>query len=138
MDLLGRYGLVLPTEAQWEYAARGGTTAPWFVREAELSLVGNLGSDAHVAVGGYPANPYGLHDTIGNVWEWCRDVFVHYKVPPRHGDGLRIGPGESRVFRGGAFLSYESLRARPAFRYVVKESYKGSYVGLRAGRAVTP
>jgi formylglycine-generating enzyme required for sulfatase activity len=138
MDALGQYGLVLPTEAQWEYAARGGTTAPWFVREAELSAVGNLGSGAHVAVGGYPANPYGLHDTVGNVWEWCRDVFASYEVPPRHGDGLRIGPGGSRVFRGGAFLSYESLRARPAFRYVVKESYKGSYVGLRAGRAVTP
>lgn len=139
-ETLRTVDLQLPTEAQWEYAARAGTTSPWFVGNdpSKVYAFANLlenGAPHHVAVGSYAPNPFGLHDTAGNVWEWCRD-YGSYTLPVQPGDGLRIAKGEEyRVFRGGAFLSSPE-RARSAYRYVVKSDYRGSYVGLRPARGV--
>ena len=93
-------GLSLPTEAQWEYACRAGTTTRYWSGDTEedLARVGwyweNSGGHTH-PVGEKPANPFGLFDTHGNVQEWCEDWFGIYEHPVRAGYGLRESSGGS-------------------------------------------
>jgi formylglycine-generating enzyme required for sulfatase activity len=124
--------LVLPTEAQWEYACRAETTTQYWSGndESDLERVGwyekNSGGRLH-AVGEKEPNPFGLHDMHGNVWEWCRDGWVdNYKTKPQPGDGLRHEqvPEGARVFRGGSWddgardaRSACRIRGRPGIRY---------------------
>ena len=92
----------LPTEAEWEYAARAGKNG---VRYGELDTIawwsGNSGSETH-AVGGKPANAWGLHDMMGNVFEWCSDWSGDY---PTESVTDPTGPssGSFRVSRGGSW-----------------------------------
>ena len=101
----------LPTEAEWEYAARAGTKTPWSfgaeknVLEDHVWYVGNTHeteSNYARAIGLKKANPWGFHDMHGNVWEWVQDWLGDYpddaELDPR-------GPsmGTARVFRGGSF-----------------------------------
>ena len=108
---LSRLEMMLPTEAQWEYAARGGTNTVYWSGNDEADLIRagwfsrNSGRQLH-AVGQKAPNPFGLHDVLGNVWEWCLDWYRErgYDLVPRPGDGLRLGPdGMYRVIRGGCF-----------------------------------
>ena len=114
-------GLVLPTEAQWEYACRGGTRSRYWSGDSEedLSRVGwyegNSGGRLH-AVGEKPPNAFGLHDMHGNVWEWCQDWYGSYEMPVRGDSGLREALGGSyRVSRGGSFAIH-ARHARSAYR----------------------
>lgn len=116
----------LPTEAQWEYAARAGTqTAYWISNDPErLTEIGNV-RDATAAerfpswtgtsktrdgfvftapVGQFRSNPFGLHDVHGNVWEWCADRFdvAYYRDSPRS-DPAGPDVGTERVYKGGCF-----------------------------------
>ena len=126
-EVAAQRDLLLPTEAQWEYACRAGTTSLWYTGDDELTLQGfeNLADegtaslrrpgDPYVAgmddgavstqfAGSYDPNPFGLHDLHGNVMEWCRDVFGPYTVEPRPGDGLREPPPvPALALRGGSF-----------------------------------
>jgi formylglycine-generating enzyme required for sulfatase activity len=144
---LGRVGLVLPTEAQWEYAARGGTTTPrWFgIGTDGIGTAANIGGiaskdsgsdsfDMTAPVGSLRPNPFGLHDVLGNVWEWCRDLDALYEVPVDPGDGLRR-PSASRfhVVRGGAFNS-DAQSVRSAARFNFEPRYQNSSVGVRPAR----
>jgi formylglycine-generating enzyme required for sulfatase activity/predicted Ser/Thr protein kinase len=134
-----RVGLELPTEAQWEYAARGGTTTAWWtgsdpalVSEAE-NFAGHV-----VPVGSRRANPFGLHDVGGNVSEWCRDRFARYDDPTLPGTGERSGvvsPPE-RVLRGGSYLCSEATELRSARRTVESPSARRNHYGLRPARRV--
>ena len=113
----------LPTEAEWEYAARAGTTGP---RYGELDAIGwydgNSGSQTH-PVSQKAANAWGLYDMMGNVWEWCSDWHGDYptgKVTDPRGPSS----GSLRVFRGGSWLndarsprSATRNRFYPGFRY---------------------
>jgi len=160
-ETLGRLGLELPTEAQWEYAARAGTTSVWWTGDEKESLEGaaNLadafcrrnggpsgsfyepwddGYTVHAPVGSYQANDFGLHDVVGNVAEWCRDAYHGYGTPPRTGDGLREPAGvATRVARGGCFFN-AATQARSAYRTAGSPSAADTVLGVRPARLVAP
>lgn len=132
-------GYRLPTEAEWEYAARGGTTTEYsFGNEAVEKYAwhgGNSGGKVH-PVGTLEANPVGLYDIHGNVWEWAQDRFGPY---PGKGGVDAGGPasGDWRVLRGGSFTVVpEDLRS--ALRYWVGPSKTFRSVGLRVARGARP
>jgi formylglycine-generating enzyme required for sulfatase activity len=100
----------LPTEAQWEYACRAGTTTPWSFGASEGAapahawLAENASGAAH-PVGTKPPNAWGLHDMHGNVWEWCADWYAKHTYDDKNtvdpaGPAAATG---SRVLRGGAW-----------------------------------
>ena len=121
----------LPTEAQWEYACRAGTTTAYsfgdVITPKQANYERNVGKTT--PVGTYPANAWGFHDMHGNVWEWCLDWYGKYP------DGSAIDPvgpsdGSTRVSRGGGWLNYGWLR-RSATRYGGTPDYRFNDLGFR-------
>jgi sulfatase modifying factor 1 len=105
----------LPTEAQWEYACRAGTTTAYAFGNELTAKDANTGSSKlkeTTDVGKYPANLWGFHDMHGNVWEWCADWYENY---PSRTVSDPVGPadGSDRVGRGGSW-SDAALNARSA------------------------
>jgi formylglycine-generating enzyme required for sulfatase activity len=107
---LSKKGYRLPTEAEWEYACRAGTTTPFFWGE---KMDGNyawweMNSKTMQPVGSKPANPWGLYDIAGNAQEWCNDWHGadYYATSPLHAPK---GPatGEHRILRGGSCYPYQ-------------------------------
>ncbi len=97
----------LPSEAEWEYACRAGTTTPFHFGDTITTDLANYGNNRKqtTPVGTFPPNPWGLYDMHGNVWEWCQDVWHNnYNVAPTDGSAWETG-GESnrRVLRGGSW-----------------------------------
>lgn len=157
-----RNGLVLPTEAEWEYGCRGGRSTAWYPG----SEVGDLQGHANIAdktakavyraswtcdeavednwpsspwpVGSGAANPFGLFDVHGNVREWCADEYGAYGSA-RKGDGLRLkGDGSGlRVYRGGCY-NVPASQARSAVMGGYMPTFRGSVLGLRAARMIQP
>jgi hypothetical protein len=108
----------LPTEAQWEYACRAGSQAKWHFgnQEARLADHGWFGAGKTHPVGQLKANPWGLYDMYGNVWEWCQDWYdkEYYTNAPTDDPGGPSG-GSSRVIRGGS-CNYPAGGCRSALR----------------------
>ena len=97
----------LPTEAEWEYACRAGTTSAYNNGKDNITLVeANIGATdspgATTPVGTYAANLWGLHDMHGNVWEWCNDWYGNYEAGPLD-NPTGATSGTRRVVRGGSW-----------------------------------
>ena len=128
-------GYRLPTEAEWEYACRAGTTTAYSFGAKITPKDANYndsGTDEPVAVGSYKPNAFGLYDMHGNVWEWCEDWEADY---PKGAVTDPKGPatGENRVLRGGSFF-FSGSAARSSFRLNFSPSYRYYNFGFRLVR----
>ena len=145
----------LLSEAEWEYAARGGTETAryWGERETEQCRHAN-GADANTefdwkiacndghartaAVGGYTKNRFGLSDVLGNVWEWVDDCWNDsYAGAPADGTAWERGNCDARVVRGGSWGSLP-MALRSAARFENFAGGRSSVVGFRVARRLTP
>jgi len=127
-------GFRLPTEAEWEWAAMGGTTDKWAGTDDQTQLVNyawygaNSSGKTHEVKQKQP-NGYGLYDMSGNVWEWCWDRYGTLPNPlPEDYSGAVSGT--DRVMRGGSWLNFANGVAR-AFRSSYDPDYRSFDLGLR-------
>lgn len=159
-EVLPRLGLQLPSEAQWERAARGRTSTVWWFGNDRSQIQGKeniadqttKNSDGpqtwryepnvydaflvHAPVGTFAANPFGLYDIGGNITEYCRDTWEDYtEVKPAPTDGYRYGSPIYRIIRGSVF-SGDAATARSAFRGGIPPQMNPATNGVRPGRAV--
>jgi formylglycine-generating enzyme required for sulfatase activity len=139
----------LPTEAEWEYACRAGTTTPfWFGEQITSEQVNyGYGSRGTVPVKALLCNNWGLYQMHSNVWEWCQDWYAEYAVAPADAaaeiPGLNaehavvdpIGPaaGGSRVLRGGGWIDH-GRGARSARRFAFQPGFRHGFRGFRLAR----
>ena len=125
----------LPTEAQWEYAARGGNKnegakyAGSNMIDAIAWYTDNSGSSTHI-VGSKRANALGIYDMSGNVWEWCKDWYANSYVSYDTNNPVGPSSGSYRVRRGGSWGSSAS-RCRVAYRGSGSPGTRSHYLGFR-------
>jgi formylglycine-generating enzyme required for sulfatase activity len=124
----------LPTEAEWEYAARGGNQSKGYkysgsnFAEQVAWFADNSGGSIH-PVGTKQPNELGIYDMSGNVWEWCYDWYGNYSASAQR-DPVGASSGSDRVFRGGDWYN-SAAGCRVAFRIYYSPSYRGSTLGFR-------
>jgi formylglycine-generating enzyme required for sulfatase activity len=143
----GGRGYRLPTEAEWEYACRAGTTTPFHFgslptgNEANTNgySYGAAGAGPNLArtaeVGAYSPNAFGLYDMHGNVWEWCQDWYgdTYYRSSPAE-DPPGPDAGIHRVLRGGSWFNFPR-NARAAYRFRSQPINRDHNLGFRMARS---
>jgi formylglycine-generating enzyme required for sulfatase activity len=137
-DITKVKGYRLLTEAEWEYAARGGKKSMGYKYSGSNSpdsvawYDSNSGNKTH-EVGQKKRNKLGLYDMSGNVWEWCSDWFGNYSSSAQTNPYNNSGSG--RVYRGGGWL-YDATDARVAYRDLYSPTYTCGNLGFRIARTV--
>jgi formylglycine-generating enzyme required for sulfatase activity len=134
----------LLTEAEWEYAARAGTTTRYYWGEEIGKGNANCrrcGSERDIRktlpVGSFKPNGFGLHDMAGNVWQWVEDCWHgNYIDAPADGSAWTTADCEYVVVRGGSEGSYP-LDLRSAYRYRLATGNQGIDLGFRVGRTLS-
>ena len=147
---LAEVEVLLPTEAQWEYACRAGTKTAYHFGETITTDQVNFGDERTVSVQALPANLWGLHQMLGNVWEWCADAQRNYTedsvTDPEGGQD-----GSNRTLRGGLYLGVPgwsrcAIRAddycgngghRLGFRFALRSIEPGRTTGATAPKATS-
>jgi formylglycine-generating enzyme required for sulfatase activity len=133
-------GYRLPTEAEWEYACRAGSTTRYSFGDdaADLGAFawydGNSDGKTH-PVGQKRPNAWGLYDMHGNVWEWCWDAYEadYYSKKPPAADPLGPSQAASRVSRGGGW-NFSPQNCRSAHRSGGEPGFRGNFLGFRVAR----
>ncbi len=135
----------LPSEAEWEYACRAGTTTPFYFGESiTTDLVNYNGNYPYASapkgeyreqttdVGKFPPNSFGLHDMHGSIWEWCQDTYnSNYQGTPKDGSPWLDGSDKNiKLMRGGSW-SYDARTCRSAVRYGVTRANLSNHAGFR-------
>ncbi len=123
--------LTLPTEAQWEYACRAGTSTPRYQENVDAIAwyVENSDGETH-DVGLKQANAWGLHDMLGNVWEWCQDGWRDYVGTTVVDPAVSAEAGADRVIRGGGWGGSARL-VRSAYRNAFRPADRVDLLGFR-------
>ena len=141
----------MPSEAEWEYAARGNKSTKYWWGDTASHDYANYGKDEccdglaqgkdqweyTAPVAQFQANPFGLYDMNGNVWEWVEDVWHNnYNGAPMDGSAwLSGGEQKYRVLRGGGWIDYPWL-LRSAYRVQISAGYSSNYTGFRLARTL--
>ena len=134
----------LPSEAEWEYACRGGTTTPFYCGETISTDLANYDGnytygqgqkgqyrEKTTEVGIFPANPFGLYDMCGNVWEWCKDGWHdHYINAPTDGSAWTSLSSQHKLLRGGSWNSNPDF-CRSAYRHDDLLVHGSHHIGFR-------
>jgi len=135
-------GLRLPSEAEWEYACRAGSSTAYCFGD-EVSDLGRYAwfddnaSGTH-AVGGKAANAWGLYDMHGNVWEWVQDAWNDsYHGAPTDGSAWESAGASGRLFRGGGWY-YWARVCRSAYRGRISPGVRVDSLGFRPARSLEP
>jgi formylglycine-generating enzyme required for sulfatase activity len=133
----------LLSEAEWEYAARAGTTTRYAFgdtirkSQAQISEGGWDGAGKTAEVGSFPANAFKLHDVHGNAWEWMEDDwYPDYHGAPTDGSAWLGGDVSFRVLRGGSWLFTYPEYLRSASRFRSPPDGRYNYVGFRVARTL--
>lgn len=130
----------LPSEAEWEYAARAGSTAPHYTGATINHMQANF--DNFIGkiepVGSYPPNPFGLYDMAGSVWQWVEDCYVDtYAGAPHDGSAVERKDCNERVIRGGSWYD-NILQIRSAQRDAHRAVEGMAHGGFRVARTISP
>ena len=139
----------LPSEAEWEYACRAGTTTPFYFGQTITSELANYDGNYTYASepkgkyreqttegGSFPPNAFGLHDMHGNVWEWCQDTYHQsYEKAPKDGsawtdNSIHDNDNQSRLLRGGSWSFYPEY-CRSAYRLRYSPDLVNDNIGFR-------
>ncbi|MGL5508383.1 MAG: formylglycine-generating enzyme family protein, partial [Microcoleaceae cyanobacterium] len=134
----------LPSEAEWEYAARAGTQTPFHFGETLTYTLANYRANYTYAngqigeetgettdVGYYPPNAFGLYDMHGNIWEWCQDDWhKNYHCAPTDGNARLNTEGNIKILRGGSWCDGPAY-CRVATRYYIHRSFIDNLFGFR-------
>jgi formylglycine-generating enzyme required for sulfatase activity len=130
-------GYRLPTEAEWEYACRAGTTAAYYTGESISTSQANYNNSVGqtAPVGSYDPNAWGLYDMAGNVYEWCWDWYGEYTSASQT-DPQGPSAGTVRLVRGGGWRINGGVYLRSAYRFHSNSpSYRHDDVGIRLVRS---